>query len=48
MEIRQYGCQGCSKSCSIQVELEQGRVTGVTGHGCQKGKDMVLDFVLMD
>lgn len=48
METRQYGCKGCSKSCSIRVELEQGRVSRIVGNGCQKGKDMVLNFILMD
>ncbi|HHY61144.1 MAG TPA: hypothetical protein GX504_11030 [Clostridia bacterium] len=48
MEIKQYPCLGCAKGCSIQVELERGRVDRIQGYGCQKGKELALAFVTMD
>jgi CxxC motif-containing protein len=48
VEERHYHCQGCSKSCNIKVELLNGRIQKVAGHGCQQGKDMVVDFIMMD
>lgn len=48
VEIRQYDCKACSKGCSIKVEILAGRIKSVAGHGCQKGKDMIVDFIMMD
>lgn len=48
VEVRRYHCKGCSKGCSIDVELVGGRIKKVAGNGCQQGKDMVVNFIMMD
>lgn len=48
MEIRKYNCKGCTKSCWITIEFEQDQIRRVTGNRCQRGKDMLLNLLLMD
>jgi CxxC motif-containing protein len=38
MEKRELVCIGCPMGCMLNVEMEQGEVTKVTGHTCPKGE----------
>ncbi|MBR5445611.1 MAG: DUF1667 domain-containing protein [Clostridia bacterium] len=38
METRELTCVVCPAGCKLTVTLEDGKVTGVTGHTCPRGK----------
>lgn len=38
MEIRHLTCINCPMGCAIEVHLEEGQVTHVTGNTCPRGK----------
>lgn len=39
MENRELICIGCPMGCMVNVTLEDGRVTAVTGNTCKRGDD---------
>ena len=39
MDTREIICIGCPLGCPIQVGLENGQVTGVTGNTCKRGEE---------
>lgn len=39
MDIRNLTCIGCPLGCALQVTLENGVVTAVTGNTCKRGDD---------
>jgi CxxC motif-containing protein len=39
MSIRNLTCIGCPMGCALQVEIENGVVTKVTGNTCKRGED---------
>lgn len=39
METRNLTCIGCPLGCAIQVKMENGEITEVTGNTCKRGDD---------
>ena len=39
MEVRHLTCIGCPMGCQLEVTLENGEVTSVTGNTCKRGDD---------
>lgn len=39
METKNLTCIGCPLGCALQVTLENGEVTSVTGNTCKRGDD---------
>lgn len=39
MGKREFTCIGCPMGCSLQVEIENGCVTHVTGNTCKRGEE---------
>ncbi|WP_048149042.1 DUF1667 domain-containing protein [Palaeococcus ferrophilus] len=40
-----FTCIVCPLGCSIEVEMEKGKVLGVTGHTCPRGKEWAIEEV---
>ncbi|GAA0738314.1 DUF1667 domain-containing protein [Clostridium oceanicum] len=38
MKMRELTCIGCPLGCSLQAEIEDGKVVNVTGNTCPRGK----------
>ena len=45
MSIRKLTCINCPLGCLLEVTLEEGRVTGVEGNTCPRGKRYAEDEV---
>jgi len=45
MEMKELICIGCPMGCMLNVEMNQGEVTKVTGHTCPKGEKYALKEV---
>jgi len=38
MEIKNLTCTECPKGCRIEVKLDGGKITSITGNSCPRGK----------
>ncbi|MDI3475720.1 MAG: hypothetical protein PWQ79_885 [Thermococcaceae archaeon] len=43
--IYRFTCIVCPLGCSIEVEMENGEVLGVTGHTCPRGMEWAIEEV---
>jgi len=43
--IYRFTCIVCPLGCSIDVEIENGKVLGVTGHTCPRGQEWAVEEV---
>ncbi len=43
---RKITCIGCPLGCGISVKIEEGNITGITGHTCKKGEEYARTEVI--
>ncbi len=46
MTVYRFTCVICPLSCSVEVEVEEGRVRDVRGFSCPRGKEWAVEEVL--
>lgn len=39
MDVRNLTCIGCPLGCALTVEMEHGKVLGISGNTCKRGED---------